>query len=93
MRVEKNPLAVHCEVCMVWQRCSLDAACVLLRTAPSRSPAVCSSLLDEWADYWEDGLTCVEFDNGDGETHLGVYIKYSMVNSEPHIAGTNLNEV
>lgn len=38
-----------------------------------------------WEDYWwEDGLTCVEYEK-DGEQLLGVYIKYSMVNSEPHI--------
>ena len=38
-----------------------------------------------WEDYWwEDGLTCVEYDQG-GEQLLGVYIKYSMVIDEPHI--------
>lgn len=39
-----------------------------------------------WEEYdWEDGLTCVEYKADDGEIRLGVYIKYSMVNGNPHI--------
>eukprot|EP00316_Scyphosphaera_apsteinii_P013028 CAMPEP_0119311942 /NCGR_PEP_ID=MMETSP1333-20130426/24505_1 /TAXON_ID=418940 /ORGANISM="Scyphosphaera apsteinii, Strain RCC1455" /LENGTH=213 /DNA_ID=CAMNT_0007316457 /DNA_START=204 /DNA_END=845 /DNA_ORIENTATION=+ len=35
---------------------------------------------------WESGLTCVEYlDEARNELRLGVYIAYSILNSEPHI--------
>lgn len=40
--------------------------------------------LDEMEGWWEDGLTCVEFER-DGELRLGVYTKYSMLENDPHI--------
>ena len=43
--------------------------------------------IDEWDDsWWEDGMSVVEYEDGaSGETRLGVYTKYSMTESEPHV--------
>jgi hypothetical protein len=50
----------------------------------SRAVGATSSLdLDEV--WWEDGLTCVEYEAADGNLQLGVYVSYSMVNDQPHI--------
>ena len=48
---------------------------------------MCSKfLLEEWEDWWENGLTCVEYlDETNGQLRLGVYVSYSMVENEPHI--------
>jgi len=35
--------------------------------------------------FWEDGLTCVEYETADGTAQLGVYVKSSMVEPDPHI--------
>lgn len=36
-------------------------------------------------EWWEDGQTCVEYTDGAGQTLLGVYNAYTIVESEPHI--------
>ena len=37
-------------------------------------------------EWWEDGISCVEYeDSSSGEKRLGVYVKYSLVEGEPHI--------
>ena len=51
-----------------------------------RSPAPACYELADWDDAWyEDGLTCVEYEAPNGELNLGVYVKYSMTEDEPHI--------
>lgn len=35
--------------------------------------------------YWENGLTCVEYEAADGELELGVYVKSTLLISQPHI--------
>jgi hypothetical protein len=50
------------------------------------TPRCCTAY--DWSTYewWEDGLTCVEYtDEADGAVKLGVYAAYSMIESEPHI--------
>ena len=56
------------------------------RRASHVSACDVSYAASDWDDaWWEDGLTCVEFEAKNGETHLGVYVAYSVVQSEPHI--------
>ena len=39
----------------------------------------------DWdAEWWEDGLTVVEYEDS-GSVKLGVYTKYSVLESDPHI--------
>lgn len=57
--------------------------------APRSTAYVCEADYDVYRDianyeWWEDGLTCVEFEVGD-EVHLGVYRSYSMLVDSPHI--------
>jgi len=51
-------------------------------SASEAAEAAESSWLDEV--WWENMLTCVEYETG-GELRLGVYVSYSVVESEPHI--------
>ena len=61
------------------------------RAVPRRAPPprACTSYApSDWdASWWEDGLTVVEYDEPDGSglVKLGVYVKYSVVEAEPHI--------
>lgn len=48
----------------------------------SRSCAVVAHQMEDYA--WESGVTCVEYEQGE-ELRLGVYVAYSVVNSQPHI--------
>ena len=61
----------------------IRATCSTQRSATIRA----NYALADWDDaWWEDGLTCVEFeDSSDGTYKLGVYIKYSVIESDPHI--------
>ena len=40
-----------------------------------------------WASYewFEDGISCVEYEDPAGELRLGVYAAYTMLEAEPHI--------
>ena len=54
----------------------------VLRTAGVRL----NYLYADWDEsWWEDGLTVCEFVDADGALKLGVYTKYSMLESQPHI--------
>ena len=63
--------------------CLPRAAPGALQAPRVRSPRCID--LEEWEDWWEDGLTCVEFTGSSGEKQLGVYVAYSVMESEPHI--------
>ena len=41
--------------------------------------------MDVDAVLWEDGWTCVEYETADGQAQLGVYVKSTMLESDPHI--------
>ena len=55
----------------------------------SSPPVLCDTPPEggwEAYEWWEDGQTCVEYaDAKSGQTLLGVYNAYTMVESEPHI--------
>jgi hypothetical protein len=81
MRLRDDELAIASSraAAVPWIR----AACSKRRSTPIQA----NYALADWDDaWWEDGLTCVEYeDSSDGTHRLGVYIKYSIVESEPHI--------
>jgi hypothetical protein len=78
----------------------LLALCLIARTTALQLPAHCwhsigfqpgkwrlcaAAAADGMEGYaWESGVTCVEYEQG-GELLLGVYVAYSVVNSQPHI--------
>ena len=52
---------------------------------PARQPGVRCELDEDWQDWLENGLSCVEYESENGDMRLGVYTAYSVIEDEPHI--------